>query len=63
MSGSLVRLCRAYVKTPDLADVVHSAVCLKADAVLVKNDKDFGRIREERVIEVWDISEALERLL
>ena len=63
VSENLVRLCRGYVKTPDLADVVHAAVCLKADGVLVTNDRHFDRIRDEGIIEVWGISEAIEKLL
>lgn len=63
VSENLVRLCRGYVKTPDLADVVHAAVCLKADAVLITNDRHFDRIGDEGIIEIWGISEAIERLL
>jgi predicted nucleic acid-binding protein len=63
VSESLVRLCRAFFKTADLADVVHAAACLKADAVLVTNDKHFDRIKMEGIIEVWGISEAIGRLL
>ena len=63
VSENLVRLCRGYVKTPGLADVVHAAVCLKADAVLITNDRHFDRIGDEGIIEIWGISEAIERLL
>jgi len=63
VSENLVRLCGGYVKTPDLADVVHAAVCLKADAVLITNDRHFDRIGDEGIIEIWGISEAIERLL
>jgi len=63
VSENLVRLCRGYVRTPDLADVVHAAVCLKADAVLITNDRHFDRIGDEGIIEIWGISEAIERLL
>ncbi len=63
VSENLVRLCRAYVKTPDLADVVHAAVCLKADAVLITNDRHFDRIGDEGIIEIWSITEAIDRLL
>lgn len=36
---------------------------LKSDAVLVANDKHFDRVKDEGIVEVWRISEAIERLL
>ncbi|MCK5290645.1 MAG: type II toxin-antitoxin system VapC family toxin [Thermoplasmata archaeon] len=60
---NLKRVCRVYFETPRKADVLHAATCLKADAILITNDKDFDRIRDEEIIEVWSISEAIERLL
>lgn len=63
VSENLVRLCRNYIETPDLADVIHAAACLKSDAVLITNDKHFDRVKDEGIVEVWSISEAIERLL
>ena len=63
VSENLVRLCRNYIETPDLADVIHAAACLKSDAVLITNDKHFGRVKDEGIVEVWSISEAIEKLL
>ncbi|MCK4455932.1 MAG: PIN domain-containing protein [Thermoplasmata archaeon] len=63
VSENLVRLCRNYIETPDLADVIHAAACLKSDAVLVTNDKHFDRVKDEGIVEVWSISEAIEKLL
>lgn len=60
---NLKRVCKDHFETPRKADVLHAATCLKADAVLITNDKDFDGIRDEGIIEVWSISEAIERLL
>jgi predicted nucleic acid-binding protein len=47
----------------ELADAVHAATCLQSNAVLISNDKHFDKIRDMRIIEVWKISEAIEKLL
>jgi predicted nucleic acid-binding protein len=44
------------------ADVLHAASCLQSKAVLITNDRDFDRIKESGVIEVWNISEAIRKL-
>jgi predicted nucleic acid-binding protein len=63
VDGNFVKICKAYIKTPDLADIVHAAACLKTGAVLVTNDRHFDRIRDEGIIEVWSVSEAIEEIL
>jgi len=50
------------VTTPDPADVLHAATCLQERAVLVTNDRHFDRIREEGIVEVWDIAKAIRSL-
>lgn len=60
---NLKRACKKYFDTPRKADILHAATCLKADAVLITNDKDFDRIRDEDIIRVWSISEAVKNLL
>ncbi|HEV8594012.1 MAG TPA: PIN domain-containing protein [Thermoplasmata archaeon] len=55
-------LCRPYVTTPDPADILHAATCLQERAILVSNDRHFDRIRDEKIIEVWDIAKALRSL-
>lgn len=54
-----VKLCASYVTTPDVADVVRAATCLQEGAILITNDRDFDRIRDEGIIEVWSISKAI----
>ena len=41
---------------------MHAATCLQAKAVLITNDRDFDRIKESGIIEVWSIREAIRRL-
>jgi len=55
-------VCRGYITTPDPADVLHAATCLQEGAILVSNDRHFNRIRDERIVEVWDIAKALRSL-
>lgn len=55
--------CKQYFPKNQMADVVHAATCLQSDAVLISNDKHFDKIRDMKIIEVWKISEAIEKLL
>ena len=55
--------CKQYFPKNQMADVVHAATCLQSNAVLISNDKHFDKIREMKIIEVWKISEAIEKLL
>lgn len=62
VGGNFVKVCKGYIRTPDLADIVHAAACLKSGAVLISNDKHFNRIKKEGIITVWSVSEAIEKL-
>ena len=55
-------LCKGYVRTPDAADLLHAATCLQEQAILISNDRHFDRIRDEGIIEVWNISKAIRSL-
>ena len=57
-----VARCRPYLPDGEDADVMHAATCLQSRAVLITNDRDFDRIKESGVIEVWSISEAIRKL-
>jgi predicted nucleic acid-binding protein len=57
------KICRTYIRTPDIADVLHAATCLQTGAVLITNDKHFDRIKKEGVIEVLSVGEAIKELL
>lgn len=58
-----IKKCRPYIPEKEDADLYHAATCLQTDAVLITNDKDFDEIKKEGIIEVWNISEAIEKLL
>ncbi|MCK4443774.1 MAG: PIN domain-containing protein [Thermoplasmata archaeon] len=60
---NLKRVCKDYFDTPRKADVLHAVTCLKADAILITNEKDFHRISDEGIIQVWSISKAIGELL
>ncbi len=55
-------LCRGFITTPDPADILHAATCLQEQAILVTNDRHFDHIRDEGVLEVWDIAKAIRSL-
>lgn len=56
------RICKTYIETSDKADILHAATCLQEDAVLITNDHHFDRIRDERIIRAWSITEAIRKL-
>ncbi|HNR58131.1 MAG TPA: type II toxin-antitoxin system VapC family toxin [Methanothrix sp.] len=55
--------CKPFFPPDEGADIVHAATCLHGKAILITNDSHFHRIRDEGLIEVWSISEAMRRLL
>jgi len=57
-----VARCRPYLPEREAADILHAAACLQAKTVLITNDRDFDRIKESGIIEVWSIREAIRRL-
>jgi predicted nucleic acid-binding protein len=57
-----VARCRPYLPEQEAADILHAATCLQSKAILITNDKDFDRIKESGLIEVWGISEAIRKL-
>lgn len=59
VEDNYVRVCLRYMGTPDPADVLHAATCLQERAILISNDKHFNRVRDQGVIEVWKISQAI----
>jgi len=58
-----IKICKNYIKTPNMADILHAAVCLKTDAILITNDTHFNKIRDESIIKVWNISKVIKVLL
>jgi predicted nucleic acid-binding protein len=50
---------------PDIAsaDIIHAATCMSVNAILISNDAHFKAIKEAGLIDVWTISDAIERLL
>ncbi len=58
-----IKICKNYIRTPNLADIIHTAACLKSDAIMITNDKHFNRIRDEGIIKIWSVTEAIKELL
>lgn len=62
VGDNFFKICKNYIKTPNIADIVHAAACLKTDAILITNDKHFSKIRNEGIIKVWSISKIIKEL-
>jgi predicted nucleic acid-binding protein len=60
---NFVKICMKYMNTPNKADIIHAAVCLETNSVLISNDAHFNRIKKEGIIDVWGISKAITELL
>jgi len=56
-------VCRPFFPESEFADIVHAATCLEAEAILISNDAHFNEIKKSALIEVWNISEAIRRIL
>jgi len=58
-----IEQCKPFIPESEYADLYHAATCLKANAILVTNDKDFDRIAETGTIKVWSVTRAMRELL
>ncbi|MEB2793157.1 MAG: putative toxin-antitoxin system toxin component, PIN family [Caldisphaeraceae archaeon] len=55
--------CKPFIPEKEYADLYHAVTCLKANAILITNDKDFNRIAKTNIIKVWSITRAIRELL
>ena len=58
-----IKICRNYIGTDDLSDILHAAACLQAGSTLISDDHHFDRIRDEGVLNVWSTKKAIGELL
>ncbi|UCG68841.1 MAG: type II toxin-antitoxin system VapC family toxin [Thermoplasmata archaeon] len=56
---NFIKICKGYIETPNMADILHAACCLKSDAILISNDRHFDKIRNEGIIKAWSISKVI----
>lgn len=63
LSDEDIEKCLPFFPDSQKADVLHAATCLSANGILISNDRHFERIRAAGIIEVWNITEAIEKLL
>ena len=57
-----IKMCMNYVNSSSPVDIMHAATCLQTNSILITNDKHFDRIKQEKIITVWNTKEALEKL-
>ncbi len=60
VNEKFLRTCKSYFPEDELIDVYHAATCLQERAILITNDRHFDKINDEKIIEVWSISKAIE---
>lgn len=58
-----LKICRKYIETTDLSDVVHAAACLQTHSTLISDDHHFDKINAEKIINVWSTNTAIKELL
>jgi len=63
VKGKFITICGDYMDASDPADIIHAATCLQTDTTLITNDRHFDGVRDREIIEVWSITEAMQRLL
>jgi len=57
----LILKFKDYLPEGGYVDATLAATCFKAKAILITNDSDFDKLREEGIIEIWGISDAIRK--
>lgn len=60
VNEKFLRICKSYFPEDELIDIYHAATCLQEGAILITNDRHFDKINDDKIIEVWSISKAIE---
>jgi predicted nucleic acid-binding protein len=63
MEERYIKLCLHSTDSSYPFDIVHIASCLQTDSILVTNDRHFDRLKQEKIIPVWNTKEALDKLV
>jgi len=58
-----IKISRKFIPKAEAVDIIHAATCIQEISILITNDKHFDKISENSIIEVWNISKAIENLL
>lgn len=58
-----IKISRKFIPKAEAVDIIHAATCIQERSILITNDKHFDKISENSIIEVWNISKAIENLL
>lgn len=63
ISEEVIAQCTPFFAEDQVADILHAATCLSTGGILISNDRHFEKIQQAGMIEIWTISEAIDRLL
>lgn len=58
-----IKISQKYIPKAEIVDIIHAATCIQEGSILITNDKHFDKISKNRIIEVWNITKAIENLL
>jgi predicted nucleic acid-binding protein len=58
-----IKLCMNYMNKASALDIIHAATCLQTDSILITNDKHFDKLKQEKIITIWNTREALTNIL
>ncbi|MCZ7401749.1 MAG: PIN domain-containing protein [Candidatus Methanoperedens sp.] len=58
-----IKISRKYIPKAEVVDIIHAATCIQVGSIMITNDKHFDKISQNHIIEVWNISTAIENLL
>ena len=58
-----IKISRKYIPKAEIVDIIHAATCIQEGSILITNDRHFDKISRNGVIEVWNITKAIENLL
>jgi predicted nucleic acid-binding protein len=58
-----ILICKPFFPSEEIVDILHAATALQEHAIIITNDKHFDEIKEQQIIQVWPLTEAIQMLL
>ena len=58
-----IKKCSQYFTKNQIVDIVHAATCFQEKSILITNDKHFDKISKNNVVEVWNTSNAIKKII
>jgi predicted nucleic acid-binding protein len=55
--------CKPYFPVGEIIDILHAATALQEDAIIITNDKHFEGIKNQSLVQVWSMTDAITKML